>query len=195
MTTRTYTQTNRAEATERRRRAILGATQSLFREENLGELPLERIAERAGCSSRSILRHFGSREGLFTAAIADAEAAVIRSREVGDGGVAAAIHKLVAHYEETGDEVIRWLGAAESYPLVRRVVESGQRLHAEWVDAVFAEDLEQLGSEDRRQRKAVLAGITDVYVWQLLRRRGGLGKKATEAAMLDLVDHVRKGAP
>ncbi len=190
---RTYTQTNRAEATERTRRAILDATQALFREETLAELPLERIAKRAGCSSRSILRHFGSREGLLTAAIADAEGAVVRARQVEGENVAEAIRRLVDHYEEAGDDVIRWLAAAESYPLVRRVVESGQRLHAEWVETVFAGDLEMLGGRDRRERKAVLATVTDVYAWQLLRRRGRLGRGATEAAILDLVDHVRGG--
>jgi AcrR family transcriptional regulator len=190
--TRVYTQTNRAAATERRRKAILDATQSLFREEELHELPLERIAERAGCSSRSILRHFGSREGLFTAAIADAEATVIRSREVEAGDVVGAIRRLVDHYEETGDEVIRWLAAAESYPLVRQVVESGQGLHESWVDSVFAADLNLLEGGDRRERRAILAGVTDVYVWQLLRRRGRLSRKATEAAILDLVEHVRR---
>lgn len=189
--TRAYTQTNRAEATERTRRAILDATQSLFREEKLNELPLERIAERAGCSSRSILRHFGSREGLFTAAIADAEATVIRSRGAEPRDAAEAIRRLVDHYEETGDEVIRWLAAAESYPLVRRVVESGQRLHQSWVDSVFAADLESLKGGERRERRAVLAGVTDVYVWQLLRRRGRLSRKATEVAILDLVEHAR----
>jgi AcrR family transcriptional regulator len=189
---RTYTQTNRAEATERTRRTILDATQSLFRQEKLNELPLERIAERAGCSSRSILRHFGSREGLFTAAIADAEATVIRSRGVEHGNVAEAIRRLVDHYEETGDEVIRWLAAAESYPLVRRVVESGQRLHEGWVDSVFAADLKALKGGERRERRAVLAGLTDVYVWQLFRRRGRLSRKATEAGILDLVEHVRR---
>jgi AcrR family transcriptional regulator len=189
---RTYTQTNRAEATERTRRAILDATQSLFREEKLSELPLERIAARAGCSSRSILRHFGSREGLFTAAVADAEDAVVRSREVESGDVAEAIRRLVDHYEESGDEVIRWLAAAESYPLVRRVVESGERLHEDWVDSIFAADLNSLKAGERRERRAVLAGVTDVYVWQLLRRRGGLSRKATEAAILDLVKHVRR---
>jgi AcrR family transcriptional regulator len=188
--TRSYAQTNRAEATERTRRAILDATQSLFREEKLSELPLERIAERAGCSSRSILRHFGSREGLFTAAIADAEATVVRSRQAEPGNVAEAIRRLVDHYEESGDEVIRWLAAAESYPLVRRVVESGQRLHEGWIDSVFAADLEPLKGAERRERRAVLAAVTDVYVWQLLRRRGRLSRRAAEAAMLDLAEHA-----
>ncbi|HEV7614742.1 MAG TPA: TetR/AcrR family transcriptional regulator [Solirubrobacterales bacterium] len=193
MTPRAYTQSKRADATERTRRAILDATQSLFREERLAELPLERIAARASCSSRSILRHFGSREGLMSAAIADAEAETASTREAAPGDVPGAIRKLVDHYEQSGDEVIRWIAAAESYPLVRQVVESGERLHLDWVDAVFADDLAALRGAARRQRRAVLASVTDVYVWQLLRRRGRLGRDATEAAMLDLVEHARRG--
>jgi hypothetical protein len=38
-----------------------------------------------------------------------------------------------------------------------------------------------------------LVSVTDVSVWELLRRRQGLGRRATETAMLDLVDQVRKG--
>lgn len=188
---RAYTQTRRAAATERGRREILAAAQELFRDEGRFELSLEEVAARAGCSTRSVLRHFGSRQGLMAAAIAAAEAEVMASREAPAGDVAAALRALLGHYEEAGDQVIGWLGLADRYPLVRQVTESGERLHRKWVEAVFAPGLAGLDRGERRTRLAVLATVTDVYVWQLLRRRQGLGRKATEAAMLDLVEHAR----
>ncbi|HEY5976574.1 MAG TPA: hypothetical protein VIT85_01850 [Solirubrobacterales bacterium] len=121
------------------------------------------------------------------AALADATAAVAEGRRVEPGDVDAAVRALVDHYERLGDEVIRWLGSAERYPLVRRVVETGTEMHLEWVDAVFAPELERLPVARRRSRRAVLASVTDVHFWNLLRRREGLGRDATETAILDLL--------
>lgn len=194
MSTRGYRQTNRAEATARSRLAILTAAQELFRDEGRFELPLDEVAARAGCSERTVIRHFGSREGLLVAAIAAAEQAVMESRAACPGDAKGAIRRLVDHYEETGDQVVGWLSLVDRYPLVREVTESGKRMHEEWAEAVFAPDLEGLSRSERRLRKAVLASVTDVYVWELLRRRQGLGRRATEMAMLDLVDHVREGS-
>lgn len=193
MSARAYTQTKRAQATERSRRAILAAAQRLFEDEGDFELPLDRVARRAGVSERTVIRHFGSKEGMLAAAIAAAGEAVIESRAARPGDVAGAIRNLVDHYEEMGDRVVGWLALADRYPLVRQVTASGKRLHEDWVEMTFGPDLEALGRNERRLRKAVLASVTDVYVWQLLRRRQGLGRKATEAAMLGLVDCARRG--
>ncbi|MFP5389048.1 MAG: TetR/AcrR family transcriptional regulator [Thermoleophilia bacterium] len=195
MSKRDYNQTKRAEATEQSRRTILTAAQELFRVEGRFELPLDEVAQRAGCSERTVIRHFGSKEGLLAAAMADAEEGVVESRQARVGDVAGSIRGLVGHYEEDGDMVLRWLSLADRYPLVRKVTESGTRLHQDWVEEVFGSDLEVLGTGERRARKAVLASLTDVHVWGLLRRRQGLGRRAAEAAILDLVEHVRSSRP
>jgi len=191
MGTRGYNQSKRAEMTEQSRRAILTAAQEMFRVEGRFELPLDEVAQKARCSERTVIRHFGSKEGLLAAAMADAEQGVVESRGARPGDVAGSIRRLVAHYEEDGDMVLRWLSLADRYPLVRKVTESGSRLHEDWVEEVFGSDLEALGTGERRDRKAVLASLTDVHVWGLLRRRQGLGRRAAEAAILDLVEHVR----
>ncbi len=193
MGTRTYTQTRRADATEQTRRAILDAAQALFREEHRADPSLEAVAARAGCSARSVIRHFGSKEGLVEAAIADGVGAKAESRRAEPGDVAGAIRLLVDHYEEMGDDVVGWLASAERYPLARQVTEQGTAMHREWVAAVFAADLEPLAPAARRARRAALATVTDVYVWQLLRRREGLGRGATEAVILALVEAARRG--
>ncbi|HMC50251.1 MAG TPA: TetR family transcriptional regulator [Solirubrobacterales bacterium] len=191
MSPRTYSQGKRAEATEQSRQAILTAAQELFRDEGRFELPLDEVAERAGCSERTVIRHFGSKEGLLVAAMAAGERGVMESRKARPEDVAGSIRGLVDHYEEDGDLVLRWLSLADRYPLVRQVTESGTRLHEDWVEEVFSADLAALTGSERRRRKAVLTSLTDVHVWALLRRRQGLGRKATEAALLDLVEHAR----
>ena len=193
MSPRTYSQTKRAEATERSRLAILRAAQELFRDEGRFELPLDEVASRAGCSERTLIRHFGSKEGLLVAAIADAEQAAMATRQAPPGDAPTAVRRLVDHYEQSGDQVLGWLSLADRYPLVRQVTESGKRMHEDWVAAVFESDLAALDRGGRRRHRALLATVTDVYVWELLRRRQGLGRGATEAAMLGLVEHARRG--
>jgi AcrR family transcriptional regulator len=192
MTTRTYRQTRRADATERTRAAILVASRELFREDPQFDPSLGALAERAGVSTRTVIRQFGSKEGLLEAAIAAGVEAAQTTRHAEPGDVAGAVGAIVAHYEAMGDEVMRWLGLADRLPMVHRVAESGVESHLEWVEVVFAPDLDSLPRGERRARRAALATATDVYVWHLLRRREGLGREATRAAMLDLVEGARR---
>jgi AcrR family transcriptional regulator len=194
MTVRTYRQTRRADATERTRAAILAAAQACFREDPLRDPSLEAIAARAEVSTRTVIRQFGSKEGLMEAAITAAMAETAAARHAKPGDVEGAVGKLIDHYEGSGDEVIRWLSfAAERLPVVRQVTERGTAMHLEWVEAVFAPDLDRLGRGERRARRAALATATDVYVWHLLRRRERLGREATQVAMLALVEGARGG--
>ena len=192
MTTRTYRQTRRADATEKTRGAIVEAAQAVFREDPQLDPSLEAIAERAGVSTRSVIRHFGSKEGLMEAAIAAGLEAAETRRHAEPGDVEGAVRAIAAHYEGMGDEVMRWLVLAERLPVVRRITELGIGVHREWVEEVFAADLEGLSAPERRARRAALATATDVYVWHLLRRREGLGREATRAAMLGLVEAARR---
>jgi AcrR family transcriptional regulator len=191
MTTRTYRQTRRADTTGRTREAIVAAARDLFREDPQVDPSLEAVAARAGVSTRTVIRRFGSKEGLLEAAIVAGveDAATTRHAEPGD--VDGAVRAIVTHYEAMGDEVMRWLALAERSPFVRQVTERGAESHFEWVEEVFAPDLEGLGRSERRVRRAALATATDVYVWHLLRRREGLGREAARAAMLDLVEAAR----
>ncbi len=191
MQARPYAQVARAESTERTRRAVLDAARELFESEANYGLPLDLVAERAGVSTRTLLRHFGSKEGLIEAAIADAEARVARTREAAPGDVPTAVRRLVDHYEEMGDGVLHRLAEAERYEAVRRVTESGTRMHLRWIEEVFAPDLSGLGHRRRDQRIALLASVTDVYIWGLLRRRQGLSRTETEAAIRGLVEYAR----
>jgi AcrR family transcriptional regulator len=191
MTARTYRQTRRADAAGRTRAAILLAAGELFREDPQLDPSLEALAERAGVSTRTVIRQFGSKEGVLEAAITVGVEQAAETRHAEPGDVAGAIHAITAHYEAMGDEVMRWLALAERLPMVRRVIERGVESHLEWVDQVFAPDLEGLSRGERKARRAALATATDVYVWHLLRRRERLGREATEAAMLRMAEAAR----
>ncbi|MBS1888087.1 MAG: TetR/AcrR family transcriptional regulator [Actinobacteria bacterium] len=193
MPVRKYTQTRRADATERTRATILDAAQALFRADPQLDPSLDAVAARAGVSTRTVIRQFGSKEGVMEAAIAAGVAETEATRRAEPGDTEGAVRAIVAHYEEMGDEVMRWLALAERLPVVRRVTERGTEAHLEWVEAVFAPDLAPLPRGARRARRAALATATDVYVWHLLRRREGLGREATVGAMLALVEGARAG--
>ena len=68
MATRTYTQVARRDAEERTKARLLDAATRVFFEEDWLGTSLERIAGEAGVSKQTLLRHFGSREGLAQAA-------------------------------------------------------------------------------------------------------------------------------
>jgi AcrR family transcriptional regulator len=193
MTTRTYRQTRRADATERTREAILEAAQEVFRADPQLDPSLDAVAARAGVSTRTVIRQFRSKEGLLEAAIAAGVEATQRTRHAEPGDVEGAVRAIVAHYEAMGDEVMRWLSLAERLPFVRQVTERGTESHHDWVEEVFAPDLAGLPRGERRTRRAALATATDVYVWHLLRRREGLGREATREAMLAMVEAARGG--
>jgi AcrR family transcriptional regulator len=192
MTARTYRQTARADATERTRAAILDAAQEVFRADPQLDPSLDAVAARAGVSTRTVIRQFGSKEGLLEAAIAAGVEATQATRHAEPGDVDGAMRAIVAHYEAMGDDVMRWLSLADRLPTVRRVTESGVETHYAWVEEVFAPDLDGLPHAARRARRAALATATDVYVWHLLRRREGLGKEATRDAMRAMVEAARR---
>jgi AcrR family transcriptional regulator len=188
---RPYRQTRRADTTGRTREAILDAAQELFRADPQLDASLDALAARAGVSTRTVIRQFGSKEGLLEAAIAAGVEAAQTTRHAEPGDVDGAVRAIVAHYEELGDDVIRWLALADRRPFVRRVTERGTEAHHAWVEEVFAPDLAGLPRGARRARRAALATATDVYVWHLLRRREGLGREATRSAMLAMVEAAR----
>jgi AcrR family transcriptional regulator len=190
---RSYSQMQRAESTAATRRAILDAAIALFLEEHDPGPSLDLVAARAGCSTRSVIRHFGSKEELIEAAIEDATAAAAESRRAAPGDVPGAVRAIVGHYERMGDDVLRMLASADCYPLVRRVTEIGVEMHRDWARDAFGPRLEGLPAAERRRRLATLATLTDVYVWQLLRRREGLGRGAAEATILALVEAALPG--
>ncbi len=189
MSTRSYQQVARADATAQTRRLILEAAIDRF---YAGEydVSLDRIAAAAGVTTRTLLRHFGSKENLVEAAITAGSATVEAERAAKPGDTEAFVRALVDHYETNGDRVLAMLAAEDRYPLVHQVAESGRRQHAAMVERAFAADLEGIGGA-RDVRAALLVTVTDVYTWALLRRRRGLGRKRTEVAIGGLVDYAR----
>ena len=181
---RPYRMRARAEATEETRRRIITAMRELAVERFLDDITLEDVAARAGVAARTVIRHFGGRDGLIQAAFAEAESDVASRRDqtpVGDVGVA--VEAAFEDYERYGDALIMLLAQERRHPqLLGPLMDAGRRNHWNWIERVFA--------PRDRLHAAQLIAATDVYVWKLLRRDIGLGPAGARAATLQMVERL-----
>jgi AcrR family transcriptional regulator len=186
--------TARADAAAQTRRRIVRAAFELSNEKLSLEIVLAEVAERAGVSVQTILRHFGSRDGLFEAVAAFAREEVAEERAAPVGDVAAAVKVIFEHYETRGDMVLRLLGQEFGDERVRMVTEQGRGMHREWVERVFGPQLALRAEADRDGLVDLLVVATDVYTWKLLRRDRGLDRAQAQARVRHLVDAVLASA-
>ena len=185
MKTRSYTMGARAESVARTRQAILEAAFELGEQKLTFAIGLADVAERAGVTVRTVLRHFGSREGLLEAVGAHAKTVIVEEREAPVGDLREAVRAIVAHYELRGDRVLRMLEEERLEPEIATHVRRGRRVHRVWVRTVFAPQLAT--TSDPRELEDLLVVATDVYAWKLLRRDMGLSRRRTEDRMFTML--------
>ena len=184
---RAYTMTTRAEQAGETRRRILQALFDLQSQRLASEIGLDAVAEEAGVSVQTILRHFGSRAGLFDATVVFANEQVAEERRTPVGDVSAAIRVLTDHYEKRGDMVLMMLAQETTYDHLRQLSESGKAMHRGWVAEVFSPQLADHPAAAREELLDLLVVATDVYTWKLLRRDRGLSRGQTEHRVNTLV--------
>jgi AcrR family transcriptional regulator len=177
--------TARADGVAETRTRISNAVVTLAQERLTMEITLDDIAQAAGTTVQTVLRHFGSRDGLFDAVIASTAAQVEREREVPPGDLDSALRVLVDHYELRGDFMVRMVGQEASDARIRSFTEPGKALHRRWVVQVFGDWLDAAPDLDALTDLLVVA--TDLHTWKLLRRDRGLDRATTEARMRALV--------
>jgi AcrR family transcriptional regulator len=189
-TTRTYTMRARAEQAKQTRDRIIDAVLSLVGEGPLAACTLPAVAARADVSVQTVLRAFGSREGLAEAALQRSLPVMLAERPADPYDRRRSIEALVDHYESRGNVVLLLLGQETWEPLAARVTTLGKRLHREWVEAAFAD---VVGATDGASRIALvdlLVAATDVYAWKLWRRDAGRSRNETVDRMLRLVASI-----
>ncbi|MFJ8577985.1 TetR/AcrR family transcriptional regulator [Micromonospora sp. NPDC093277] len=184
---RAYVQTARAAAAARTRQRILDATVALARRQMSVEIVLNDVAESAAVSVQTVLRHFGSRDGLFEAAAAYAVRQVTAERRSPVGDIAAAVRSLFDHYERWGEMMLRLLAQETRDPKTHAVTEQGRELHRDWVGEVFAPMLAARSSDAREIVTDLLVIATDLYTWKLLTRDRRLPRDQAEARVRHLI--------
>ena len=189
---RRYEMTGRAAAMERTREAILDAAIDRFAPAWFDEVTLADVARAAGVSQQTVVNHFGSKIGLYLAAVSERFAPVVaelRSQAV-PGDVGSIVDTVVSDYETSGDATFRLVSLAGREPDLGQVVEGGRRSHRAWIEHVFAPQLTGMRGKRRERTVVLLATALDVLVWKALRRDQGLDVAATADHLRTLVDGV-----
>lgn len=185
-TTRPYRLGKRAAAARRTTDAIVEAAISFVPARSWEDLTIGEIADRAGVTERTVLRHFATKDDIARACSARAIEQVRAQRRGAPGtSLDAAVAELVAHYEERGETALWLLDHARRVPVLAEAAADGSAMHEDWVRGVFGEPVRALGlsAPERRRRIAALSAATDVHTWDILRHRSGLSRRDTEAAL------------
>lgn len=126
-----------------RRAAILAAALACFNEQGIEATPIGAICARAGASVGSVYHHFGSKEGIAIALLAEglsANAAQLEARLRGLRSARAAVQALVG-------SLVDWIGANPEW--------------ARYIYAVSAGRLAVAGAAQLREVNARYAGVIE----------------------------------
>lgn len=181
----------RAESAAETGRRILGAVVELHSERFHDQITLDDIADRAGVTVQTVLRRFGSKDGLLEAAADWVQERVHAQRsEAPVGDVAGAVDNVLAHYEETGAGTLRLLAQEKMVPQFGPFLALGRQSHYRWVEEKFRPFL--ASADDAERLRAQLIVLTDVYVWKLLRLDLGLAPREVREALIEMIGALMK---
>jgi AcrR family transcriptional regulator len=190
---RPYRMKARAEAARRTGERILDAARARLEAASFDEVTLARVAKDAGVTVQTVIRRFGSKEGLLEA-LAEREAARITAeREPAASAsraptdMADAVRALVAHYERDGALMLNLLRQEDRVPFVAELVRRGREEHEAWVARHCAPALGRARGAARRRRLDAAVAATDLYLWKLLRLDRGRSAREVEKTMRTLL--------
>jgi len=192
--TRQYTKVARARGEEQTREALLDAAEDAYLSDALDQVSLDALAAGAGSTKQTLLRHFGSKDGLPRAAY---ERGIEHVREqrfaapVGD--VAGAVDNLLDHYGELGDSALK-IGAATSSALSAEIGKNARQLHYDWVDHAFSPWLETARGAERRRLRGALIALCDVQTWAILSRDLGYPRALLKATLVSAIESLLRGS-
>jgi AcrR family transcriptional regulator len=186
---RSYEMKRRAASAAQTRDRILDAYRSLFWADPNAQIALADVAEQAGTTVQTVLRHFGTKRGLFEAAMAcELERVHKRVDPAAVGDLPATVHGLVDHLEQGGRAAIRTLTTATLSEQLQPVLAEALQAHQQWCEAMFAPWIATVEGRQRRLLTAELMTITAASTWGTLRGQCELSREETEEALLGLLE-------
>lgn len=193
-TDRPATTDGRRRRSERSRSAIVDAFLELLRE---GAQPSStQIAERAGCTQRTVFNHFSDMDELLVAVAARQTERVLALLPAPTEGtfeerVADYAASLANMLEDTMH--VRWAVLVAGAPTIAGidVPRATHQMFRNNLDAAFGAELAALGDERRTAALDALDIVTDAAVWRIRRLHHGQSwadaRAAVERALLDLL--------
>jgi len=182
--------TARREAVDRNRDRLLQAAYELFVEQPYDRVTLDAVAGAAGVTRQTLLRQFGSKDGLCVAVVDWLVPREETAREAVPGDVESGVDRLLDRYETTGDANFRFLGLEGRVDAIDYGLARAREGHRAWIERLFAADLARLRGPERKTVVSALYAATDVTVWKLLRRDFGLSRLEVKAIVRRLVEGV-----
>lgn len=189
---RPYKKVEREKSRQRTRDALLDAATDEFFAGNWLKVSLESVATKAGVTKQTLLRHFGSKDGLAMQALTRGAAQIRDQRwKTPTDDVAGAVDNLLDHYETWGERSLR-IGAWQQSgrPALAMLSQAARQVHYEWVDYAFAPWLDALDGEARARRRAALIALCDLQVWWILSHDLGLARDEVHAILADLIERL-----
>jgi AcrR family transcriptional regulator len=187
---RTYSMASRDEARRRTREQILDAAVGHFGDAWYDDITLASVARAAGVSQQTVANHFGTKLGLYLAAVNERTVPRVmaaRDRAVA-GDVRSVVEAVVEDYETSGPGTVRALALAEREPDLAEMLAAGAAFHASWVAEKLAPRLAGLRGARRAERERLLAVALEARTWHQLRHGHGLSRDDTVAHLLALVE-------
>lgn len=190
---RAYRKDARADSERATAEAILDAARSAFVAEAFDRVTLGHIAQHSGVTVQTVIRRFGSKEGLFEALVERDRPRILSARESAPGaGLRASIERLVDHYENDGDLILNLVAQEHRTEAIGRVVAEGRDTHRAWVETHCADLLRRSGGAERERQVSAAIAATDLGTWKLLRRDLGHTRDDVVAIMFELVSGIER---
>ena len=194
ITTRQYEMKSRAVAAEATGEAILDAGMDAFGTRRYHDVTLQDMAAAAGVSVQTVMRRFGSKEGLFDAVVVRERKRIAHRREVPAGSdIDDAVAVLVQHYEDDGLTVLHFLSEEVGSSRIAGVVEEGRAVHRAWVEAYLGEVFAGKVGAERQCVVDAAVVTTDLYSWKLLRIDAGRSEADVVAVMVSMLRAIERG--
>jgi AcrR family transcriptional regulator len=189
--TREYKQVERAKAQERTREALINAAIDEFFEGNWLKSTLDSLSRKAGVTRQTLLRHFGSKDGLLMQSLMRGASQVRDQRwRTPTTDIAGAVENVIDHYEEWGERSVR-IGAWQRGPTVLALFSNAARqIHYDWVEHAFARWLEHFDEQTRARRRAALIVLCDVQTWWTLSNDLGLPRKEIHSILTEQIERA-----
>lgn len=179
---RSYDSSLRAEQAEQTRGRILEAVVEQIVDGGMTDFSIERVAQRAGVSTRTVYHHFANRDELFDAVLVwlDEKAAITQPSY--ETVTLEDLLALVSHSWESFDEHEVLIRAMLMTELGREIRERGRSKRRPKIEAVVRRTAPEASAAEVQRLASLIHYLTSSEAWRSMKDESGLtGRQAGEA--------------
>jgi len=184
-----YDNSKRQTDAEKTKIKILRAFGDLWSDYSIKDITLEMVAIEAGLTTKTILRKFGSKDGLTNESLSYLATEIESERTSAKAGNVDDILKaLLSNYEKIGEAAIRTINLESELKIARQIGAKGRQLHRDWCIRMFAPYLPGEQTADYEIQLTSFIAATEIYLWMLMRKDLKLSKEKTFSIFKNLIE-------